>query len=68
MSEFIEGAFSKDGHTFSDWLKRPIPDYGDYRDPMPTWRRRGSAYAHSAKFRFTEPCQLSVLAVEIEAR
>jgi hypothetical protein len=68
MSEFIEGAFSKDGHTHSDWLKRPLPDYGDYRDPMPTWRRRGLAYAHTGKFRCTEPCQISVLALEIEAR
>lgn len=63
----IEGAFSKDGsYTATDWRKRPLPDWGDHSDPMPTWRRLGSSRQFSAMFRITDPVVVNIVAMEIQ--
>lgn len=68
MTRYIEMAVSKDGsYTFTDWRKRPLPDHGDYSDPMPVWRRMGTSRQFATRFRCTEPCVLTVTAMAIEA-
>lgn len=67
MTRHIEMALSRDGaHTFSDWKARPVPDWGDYSDPMPTWRRLGIARQAVPKFRFTEPATITIIAMEAQ--
>lgn len=64
----IEMSVSKDGsYTFTDWRARPLPDHGDYRDPMPTWRRLGNSRQFAARFRITDPVVVSIVAMEVEA-
>jgi hypothetical protein len=62
----IELAVSKDGYTFTDWRKRPLPDWGDYGDPMPTWRRLGCARRFSVQFRITDPVVVNIIAMQAE--
>lgn len=67
MSRFIEMSLSKDGgHTFSDPAQRPLPDWGQYSDPMPKWLRLGIGRQFQAQWVCTEPCTLKVIAVSIQ--
>lgn len=68
MTRYIEAGFSKDGgYTFTDFRKAPLPDEGDYGDAMPVWRRLGIFRQASARFRCTEACTLTIIAMEVEA-
>lgn len=64
---YIQMALSKDGaRTFSAWRARAVPDWGDYSDPMPTWRRMGTARQAVPKFRFTEHATITIIALEAQ--
>lgn len=68
MSRDIELGVTKDGSwTFTDFRARPLPDEGDYSDPMPVWRRLGLSRQFSVRFRCTAPCTLALIAMEVEA-
>ncbi len=67
MTRHIELSMSRDGaHTSADPRQAPLPDYGDYSDPMPTWRRLGNGRHFVAFFRCTEPCTLKIFACAIQ--
>lgn len=66
MTRYIEMALCKDGYTASDFRKAPLPDEGDYGDPMPTWKRNGAARQFQPMFRCTEPCVVTLIAIEMQ--